>query len=225
MRHHPRMLWALLAVGLLAAASASGEAPHPSEALAEFQRAWQPLQARASMRPLEDAGWKARLEAVQKFAHAREKAVPVLTAALTKGDNDTRVFAAQALALLPNPDAKAALVDALKDERAAVRLYALDALSMLGKVPDEEPYRTLRQKDANRDVRSHAAFAIERDDRPAPEAVGQLLRDYDLKKTATAKVGENAPDFTLASATGKEIRLSEFRGKKPVVLVFVYGDT
>lgn len=35
------------------------------------------------------------------------------------------------------------------------------------------------------------------------------------------KVGEEAPDFTLADATGmNEFKLSEFRGKRPVVLVF-----
>jgi AhpC/TSA family len=35
-------------------------------------------------------------------------------------------------------------------------------------------------------------------------------------------VGEPAPDFTLPSTTGDEINLSEFRGKKHVLLEF-YG--
>jgi cytochrome oxidase Cu insertion factor (SCO1/SenC/PrrC family) len=35
-------------------------------------------------------------------------------------------------------------------------------------------------------------------------------------------VGEPAPDFTLPSTTGEEISLSEFRGKKHVLLEF-YG--
>lgn len=34
------------------------------------------------------------------------------------------------------------------------------------------------------------------------------------------KAGDMAPDFTLPSTTGKEVRLSDFRGKKPVVLAF-----
>ena len=37
-----------------------------------------------------------------------------------------------------------------------------------------------------------------------------------------AGVGEPAPDFTLPSTTGDEISLSEFRGKKHVLLEF-YG--
>ena len=35
------------------------------------------------------------------------------------------------------------------------------------------------------------------------------------------KVGDLAPDFVLPDAAGKkEVRLSSFRGKKPVVLIF-----
>jgi len=40
------------------------------------------------------------------------------------------------------------------------------------------------------------------------------------------KVGDKAPDFTLPSTTGEKISLSQFRGKKPVVLffyVFAFG--
>ena len=34
------------------------------------------------------------------------------------------------------------------------------------------------------------------------------------------KVGDEAPDFTLRDQTGKEVKLSDFRGKKNVVLAF-----
>ena len=42
------------------------------------------------------------------------------------------------------------------------------------------------------------------------------------------KVGDKAPDFTLSSTTGEKINLSQFRGKKPVVLffyLFAFGGT
>ncbi len=38
------------------------------------------------------------------------------------------------------------------------------------------------------------------------------------------KVGQPAPDFTLENIDRKQVSLSEFRGKKSVVLVFYRGQ-
>ena len=35
--------------------------------------------------------------------------------------------------------------------------------------------------------------------------------------------GDPAPDFTLPDADGRAVSLADFRGKKPVVLVFYRG--
>jgi peroxiredoxin len=35
------------------------------------------------------------------------------------------------------------------------------------------------------------------------------------------KVGDAAPDFGLPSTTGKEIKLSQYKGKRSIVLAFV----
>ena len=49
----------------------------------------------------------------------------------------------------------------------------------------------------------------------------------ELKQPATdldrVKVGQPAPDFTLEDSDGKNITLSDYRGKKNVVLVFYRG--
>jgi hypothetical protein len=37
------------------------------------------------------------------------------------------------------------------------------------------------------------------------------------------RVGEPAPDFTLPDAAGRPVSLADYRGKKPVVLVFYRG--
>ena len=37
------------------------------------------------------------------------------------------------------------------------------------------------------------------------------------------KVGQEAPDFALENVDGKALSLSDFRGKKSVVLVFYRG--
>jgi peroxiredoxin len=36
----------------------------------------------------------------------------------------------------------------------------------------------------------------------------------------TLKVGDTAPDFTLTDTAGNKVKLSDFRGKKSVVLAF-----
>lgn len=36
----------------------------------------------------------------------------------------------------------------------------------------------------------------------------------------TLKVGDTAPDFTLTDTDGNKVKLSDFRGKKSVVLAF-----
>ena len=42
-----------------------------------------------------------------------------------------------------------------------------------------------------------------------------------IDSTLKVKVGQAAPDFTLPSITGEKVRLSQYRGKKNVVLSFV----
>ena len=49
---------------------------------------------------------------------------------------------------------------------------------------------------------------------------GSNLAPTDLERI---KVSQPAPDFTLEEASGKNISLSDFRGKKSVVLVFYRG--
>ncbi len=41
-----------------------------------------------------------------------------------------------------------------------------------------------------------------------------------VHQTRTLKVGDMAPDFTLPDQDGKPVKLSDFRGKKNVVLAF-----
>jgi cytochrome oxidase Cu insertion factor (SCO1/SenC/PrrC family) len=45
----------------------------------------------------------------------------------------------------------------------------------------------------------------------------------DSSDQATVHVGDKAPNFTLPSATGERVSLSQYRGKKPVLLYFSMG--
>jgi cytochrome oxidase Cu insertion factor (SCO1/SenC/PrrC family) len=50
---------------------------------------------------------------------------------------------------------------------------------------------------------------------------GGKLKPTDLERV---HVGETAPDFTLENMDGNRITLSDFRGKKNVILVFYRGQ-
>ena len=53
----------------------------------------------------------------------------------------------------------------------------------------------------------------------APPAAGQAAKPPAPPKTHL-KVGDAAPDFTLPGTDGKTYKLSDFKGKKTVVLAF-----
>jgi len=50
---------------------------------------------------------------------------------------------------------------------------------------------------------------------------GMELKPTDLERI---KVGDTAPDFTLENLDGNRISLSDFQGKKNVILVFYRGQ-
>jgi AhpC/TSA family len=58
-------------------------------------------------------------------------------------------------------------------------------------------------------------------DRPA---VRDALANYDLSRMDVAKEGKQAPDFTLTDAAGRSYRLSDYRGKKTIVVTFILQD-
>ena len=122
----------------------------------------------------------------------------------------------QALGLMADPTAKPALETALKDKTAAVRLYALDALSMFGKLAPTDELKAMKEKDANRDVKAHVGFALDRDDKPDPVALRKTLAGFDLARMNTAVVGKAAPEFELTDATGKTYKLARTsRARRP----------
>ena len=205
------------------------EAETPNEVINAFtaqdiDAAW--MKNRRYMRHLDDESWKDRMLAMQKLVAGGKASVPALLAALKSEDDNTRVFAAQTLGYLaPHVERKRLLEIAKQDAHAAVRLYAVDAVGMQGGIDPMAELAPLKETEKNRDVLKHIGYAMERKEQGIAGEVVDTLKNWDPALIDSAQVGKAAPDFELATPEGMKIRLSDFRSKKPVVLVFVYGDT
>lgn len=169
--------------------------------------------------------WKIHMECLVALAKVGPEAVPVLLDALKTGSADNRVLAGEALVFLANPSARPALAQAVEDKERDVRLFAIRSLARLGRLEAKPKYREIADKDASAGVRFEMTFALTRDDKPDPKAIRKTLTSYDVTRMDSAHLNQAAPDFALADTSGKTWRLSDFRGKKSVVLVFLLATT
>lgn len=206
----------------------------PEEALQSFSETWDDAawgpkgagQRGGYLRPEDDQGWKARMAAMQALVLGGRDSAKLLLDTLRDGKPTERILAAQSLGFLGDPSARDALIKASEsDADAAVRLYAADSLGMLGAADYKQTLERLVQREANRDAKRHLTYAVGRGASVLDASCVELLKRWDTRQIDSAAVGKAAPDFELPSLSGQKVRLSDFRGKSAVVLVFVYGDT
>jgi hypothetical protein len=173
-----------------------------------------------------DPGWNVRMEALVTLVKTGPAAVPVLAQALQSNSPLVREFAAQVLAVLAEPSTWPALERALTDPDSRVRIYAVKALSLSGRLvllPKAQRQKLLKLTRPGM-MRDYINDALRRDDKPDPQAIRKALRTFDPATMDIARLGQAAPDFALPDALGKTHRLSQFRTKKMVVLEFHSGD-
>jgi hypothetical protein len=167
--------------------------------------------------------WKTEMECQVALAMAGPSTVPVLLDELKNGSPESRAFAADALGFLGDASALPGLAQAVDDKEHLVRARAMRSLGRLGRLEAMPKYRQIADKDKSYGIRFEMTFALTRDDKPDPGAIRKALSKYDLTRMDSAHQNKAAPDFELADTTGKTWRLSDFRGKKSVVLVFLIG--
>lgn len=227
-------LGAVLAIVSVAAAQETlNDKASVSAILEDFEKAWNdedwgPSQGKSGkyMRALDDGGWKQRMAAFQTIVRHGTSGGVDLVKALESESTPVRALAAQALGYCAHTDAQPALARTVEhDPDAMVRLYAADSLGMLGGRDYEELLRRIEPHEKNRDTKRHIGYALDREGHAVDAGVAGRLREWDFADLGSATLHQPAPDFELASLDGRQVRLSQFRDKQSVVLIFVYGDT
>jgi hypothetical protein len=172
------------------------------------------IAALATIAPAHDSPWLSRLGALQPNSENRTR-----TAAL---------FAALAvLLLLPFLLGAPAVLSLL----ALVAIAATVILYEQGLAPEARPRGRYARHTAIALAALLSVFGIwEREDPLAlgtelvATAQGWRMHELDWQRSAdraTPRVGDLAPDFSLQDPSGEvAVRLSDFRGKRPVALVF-----
>ena len=176
---------------------------------------------------LSDLSWKLRIEVENDLIALGESAVPTLIDACSAPNRHVRLLAAYVLGCLNDRSAIPALIQIVKDDKyAPARLMAIEALGRLGASEALSVVQAATQ-DNNGFISTAAKWALPRVKNA--EGVGNTLRElalstYDKSQIASAVVGKPAPDFALMNDAGEIVKLSDFRGKKNAVMIFLLAD-
>lgn len=176
---------------------------------------------------LDDQDWRVRTLAIRDLVRLGAPGTPTLVTALEDKNAHVRHVAAMVLGIIRATNAVAALEATLsKDSDSVVRSQAAIALGQIGQRSSLAAVQAAQKDDKSKDVQHQAelaAYAIEHGMTATPE----LAKSYAALDESTfgrVQVGKTASDFQLTDTEGKAWRLSDFRGKKPVVLIWVFAD-
>lgn len=195
--------------------------------LDRFRRIDWDVRAAMSKQPnKDDAAWKTRLEVEHRLATLDRTAVPTLLQALDDSNRHVRALAAYVLGVRGETEAAVKRRIVLEDKDATVRLYAAEALGRIGDEAARSLLEKVHRSDPNVNVRYAAEQALLR---LTVEGNGKghlltLARAFDPRQMALAVLGRPAPNFSLETNEGKAVRLSDFQGRRPVILLFQLAD-
>lgn len=192
--------------------------------LAKFKRDWgHPVTTLAEVSPV---AWKARMTALCELARLGPEAVPALLQGLDDEEPEVRNLSAQAMGYLGDSSQAARLERVMtEDPDGAVRIYAALSRAMIGGPIPASLAEQVAKHDPVRMAKTRLDLAMQREPEPRSEAIREALAGFNLQQMDTARLGQPAPDFALTDQNGRQHRLSDYRGKKAVVLVFLYGVT
>lgn len=183
--------------------------------------------AKQGIADLDDEGWKVRMLAVRDLARLGREGILYLQALLKDTNPHVRQVSALVLGAFPADSSADALQAVLReDEDSVVRSQAAVSLGRIGSKASLALLKDRNENDTSRDVRHQcelAAYRVEKGERPV-EDLAAAFAGLDESRFETVRVGKPAPDFALRDTNGKEWRLSNFKGKQPVVLIWIFAD-
>ena len=176
---------------------------------------------------LTDSDWRVRLLAVRDLVRLGVDDVSEITNGLTHNDEHVRQVSAMALGILRAQGAIGHLEKVVRDDaNAMVRSQAVIAL---GQIESKVSLALLCERlkdDPSNDVRHQCELAIDQIQKQMGTTREQLsaFLALDASRFESVKVGKTAPDFELQDTENKLWRLSDFREKKWVVLIWIFAD-
>ncbi len=176
---------------------------------------------------LNDNDWQVRLLALRDLVRAGPDNVPQIVAGLKDQDVQVRYVCATALGALKAQEAADELERVVREDADA--LARSQAVVALGQIESERSLGLLRERlenDPSKDVRHQGELSIDQIQKKmgATEELAAAFRSLDPSTFEIARVGASAPDFALPDTEGKVWRLSDFKGKQWVMLIWVFAD-
>jgi peroxiredoxin len=176
---------------------------------------------------LADQDWLVRTLAVRDLVRLGAPGTPALVTALDDKNAHVRHVAAMVLGIIRATNAVAALEKALREDGdSVVRSQAAIALGQIVQPSSLAAVQAAQKNDKSKDVQHQAelaAYAIQHGKTATPELAAAFAA-LDETRFGRVMVGQPAPDFQLPDTEGATWRLADFRGKKPVVLIWVFAD-
>lgn len=168
-----------------------------------------------------------RLLAIRDLVSAGSSGLPAMFAALGDDNFHVRQVCAAALGVLGLHEAVVPLHSRVVIEKSSiVRSQIVTSLGQIGSPESISLLQDMLGHDPSSDVVHQCELAIDRIQKSM--GVTQEFRNAfeHLKSDGFGRVKEHdsAPDFTLADTEGRGWNLSEFRGKKWVLLIWIFAD-
>ncbi len=193
----------------------------------EYGRSQEPLLDHDGVADLADAAWRVRLLAIRDLARLGRDAIPEVIEFVHDENPHVRHVAAFVLGLSPGENSESALIGLLaQDPDPVVRSQAAISLAQLKSEAALPVLEDSAKNDSSRDVRHQCDLAVYRVTQyQGPDTdLATAYAELDESMFDLITVGKPAIDFELADTDGKSWRLSDFRGKKNVVLIWIFAD-